>query len=316
MRTGTGWIVPLLLAMLAAPGRSQIQVEMTRPTTDALLVGDATTITLDIRTPAKVSLPSSPKTLLTTAILDSGLEILEQHEEVRPVEKDMVHHVVSATVSAYTTGTFVIPSFGIEYRTDGKDGKVETAAMPLEVKSLLVPGTPLDIRGPGRPEIFQPSLPWGIAGGVTGGLALLLMIAWRLMRKKEPVVVIPPPLPPYDEAMKRLRELSLENLPAGGQVKEHCDRLSDIVRWYLARLDLATMDQTTDELMSDIRQKPMPLGSADQLAKLLSTCDQAKFARFEPGGRMLDELESSTRSFLDLMRPSEKVGEEEAHGAR
>jgi len=293
----------LLILAMSSITRAQVQVDFTVATTDVIRIGQPTALTFHWIGPRDTELVSSPATLVTTALIDAGLEILDQDRQQRDLPEQRREDVLSTSVSAYTTGTFTVPALTVSYRSPGEEVKsLRTQPISLQITSVLQPEDLLEIRGPGQVGGFDSGLPkkW-IALGI--GLFSILLILFHMFRKPATPPPPPPPKPPYDEAIENLNALLGEHLIDKGQIKEHCDRLSDVVRFYLTRLELSSMDQTTDELLSGLDSSHMALGSFKSLKGILETCDSAKFARYEPGQRFLDDLTDRTRSFLELTRP-------------
>jgi hypothetical protein len=127
------------------------------------------------------------------------------------------------------------------------------------------------------------------------GFLLLVVLAWLIWRyiKKRRMLAeaedLPPAprTPPYEEAVKRLRKLSEMPLGNEASTKLFYIELSDLIRTYYARtLHIPAMEQTTRELMADLKAKSEPphvLVTEEALQKtrnVLSEADLVKFADY------------------------------------
>jgi len=119
-------------------------------------------------------------------------------------------------------------------------------------------------------------------------LASVAMVVW-LIRKKRVLVplverVTAHRLSPYEAAISDLDELQKQHLPENGSVKLFYSRLGDILRQYLyQRLGIASLSETSEELIQQIRGQFLPGGQLADLAEALRMGDFVKFAKYRPG---------------------------------
>jgi hypothetical protein len=127
---------------------------------------------------------------------------------------------------------------------------------------------------------------WVLIGlGVLGAIALGLLLWWLWRRRPQRVLKTTPvvALTLDERALKRLRELQAEDLPAQGRRKEFYFRLSEIMREYLgSRYGFNALDLTTEELRGALRRRPTPGLDHGTLARWCDESDMVKFAKHEP----------------------------------
>jgi hypothetical protein len=218
--------------------------------------------------------------------------------------------VVSAPVTTFTTGVHRIAPVTVSYKQGGQAKTASTPEMVVPVQSLL--GPKLDIKpihGP-VPYRFQLVVP-GWFWAVLAFLAAALML-W--FRRRPAGAAIPIPLAPDIEAFRRIDTLLSENLPGGGQVKEFCDRLSDILRQYLGRrYGLSVMGETSGELMTVLREDSrLPDEDMTRLGDFLEQCDLAKFAKHQPTDESLGQLVGSAREIVVHTAPAPQTPAQQA----
>jgi len=113
------------------------------------------------------------------------------------------------------------------------------------------------------------------------GAALLIIILVLVFRKKKkPVVtIVEQPVDAYKEAMTKLETLLLEK-PAA---KQYYSRLVDIFRVYvLSKTGIHSLQNTTDDLVSQLRGLQISKEQFEQLSQSLRLSDFVKFAKYIP----------------------------------
>jgi hypothetical protein len=204
----------------------------------------------------------------------------------------------------FTTGVHRVAAVNIDYRdAAGNKHSASTPEMVVPVQSVLPAGKvePRDVKAP-VPYPFALALPpwaWGLIVALGG------LVVWLLMRRRPvPAVVAPPPLPADEEAFRKIDALLAENLLRNGQVKEFCDRLSDVLRHYLGRrFGLQSMGDTYYELLAALELQPQltPEDHAE-LTRFLDACDLAKFAKARPDEAQLTALVEAARGLITRTR--------------
>jgi hypothetical protein len=135
------------------------------------------------------------------------------------------------------------------------------------------------------PNPFAHWFVWIVAAVSLGSVALVI----GLVRKKKGLkLLIPrqtaPRLSPFEEAIAQLDELERQHMPENGSVKLYYSRLGDIFRMYLyRRMGIASLAETSEEIISELRRSPLPAPSFAELAEALRMSDFVKFAKYQPG---------------------------------
>ena len=121
---------------------------------------------------------------------------------------------------------------------------------------------------------------------IGGGILLLIVLIYLLTRKKKKKVIEPSRqeiIDPYTEAMRQLDALKKENLPGKNEAKLYYSRLTDIFRVYIEkRKDIHSLQQTTDDLVRQLKSIQLSEQDYNQLAQALRLSDFVKFAKYIP----------------------------------
>ena len=126
---------------------------------------------------------------------------------------------------------------------------------------------------------------------------------WYWMRKgkqkQEVPEYVPPPPAPHEWAYAALDELAARRLWQGGNVKEHYSLLTGILRGYLERrFGIHALEQTSDEIIEQLKMLQLSNGTLQDTASLLSISDLIKFAKADPGIDLHAQAIERVRSFV------------------
>ena len=115
---------------------------------------------------------------------------------------------------------------------------------------------------------------------IGGGILLILLLAILLRKPKKPAVKpAPPPIDPCKQALEQLEKLRREKLTP----KAYYSGLTDVFRVYVEkRKGVHSLQQTTGDLVMQLRSIGMDEGMFKQLADTLQLSDLVKFAKYEP----------------------------------
>ena len=178
-------------------------------------------------------------------------------------------------ITSFDSGHWVIPSLVL-----GEN--IVTDSIPIDVGfSPFNPEQPYhDIKEiiEVTPEEKKEKPQWWY---LLAGAALLLIILVLIFRKKKkPVVtVVEPPVDPYKEAMTQLEKLQKEKPEA----KQYYSKLVDIFRIYvLNKTGIHSLQNTTDDLVSQLRELKIPKEQFEKLSQSLRLSDFVKFAKYIP----------------------------------
>lgn len=126
-------------------------------------------------------------------------------------------------------------------------------------------------------------------------LALAAVAVWlfRKWRRREVAAAPVPELPADFVALRALDEIERMNLLEAGELKKHYTLVVDTLRVYLEkRFGVVAMDQTTDEILRDLRRGDS--GDPD-IEPLLREADLVKFAKHRPE-------DAAARGLVDRVR--------------
>lgn len=178
-------------------------------------------------------------------------------------------------ITSFDSGHWVIPSLVL-----GEN--ISTDSIPVDVGfSPFNPEQPYhDIKEiiEVTPEEKKEQPKWWYL--LAGAVLLLIILILIFRKKKKPVVnLVAPPVDPYKEAMTQLEKLQKEKPEA----KQYYSRLVDIFRVYvLNKTGIHSLQNTTDDLVSQLRGLKIPKEQFDQLAQSLRLSDFVKFAKYIP----------------------------------
>ena len=204
-------------------------------------------------------------------------------------------------ITSFDSGQWVIPSYTLP-----QSENLKTDSIIINVGFLPMDSTKdyNDIK-----EIIEVNaakkqdLTWYYAGG---GLLLLLILIYFLTRKKkkkeqQSAAVAEKIIDPYTAALEQLDQLQRENLTAKEATKEYYSRLTDIFRIYVERRkNLRSLQQTTDDLVTQLKSINLGKELYNQLSQSLRLSDFVKFAKYIP-------TESDNRNVFDTIKKSIQV---------
>ena len=117
---------------------------------------------------------------------------------------------------------------------------------------------------------------------LAGGAVLLALLLYLLFRKKKTIPAAKPAVirDPYKEAMEKLGLLTRQR----PEIKQYYAVLADTFREYThASRQIYSLQQTTNELVAQLRELQMPEENFKTLAAALRLSDWVKFAKYQPG---------------------------------
>jgi hypothetical protein len=222
------------------------------------------------------------------------------------------------TLTGFDSGQWKVPAFA--FRVVRGDSAHTLPSLTTDSLFIRVNTVAVDTSRPFRPIKQIRGVPFNILAYwyyILGGLVLLALLAYLIFFRKKKTERKPektvPAEPPYEQAMKSLHGLEAEKLWQQNRVKDYYTRLTDILRLYIERqFSVKAMEQTTDEILRDIRPVTRLNQQQDNLRYILTTADLAKFARLQPAP---EEHEASLRKAYELLewtRPRQEEKGQEA----
>lgn len=212
------------------------------------------------------------------------------------------------TLTSFDSGHWEIPPMRFEVFTGANTTPDSAITLPvgIDVNTVAVDTT----------KAFKPikavqSVPWNIwdywlyiAIGIT--IVLVAIGIWWYLRtrpKKEKVINIPT-VSPYEIATQELKVLKEEKLWQQGDIKQYYTRLTDILRTYFEhQFSIAALEQTSEELLQNIKPVTKLNQQRDKLRGLLAIADLAKFAKLQPTADEHEECMQKAEEILEWTKP-------------
>ncbi len=262
-----------------------------------IFIGDQTSLHVEIGQPAggvvQLLLPVVPKESAIEFLKQSKWDTLQKSSTTLRLRKDFVF-------TAWDSGFQRVPAIPVVYLKDGRQDTVFTNDLPIEVKIPQVDTALADIKPIlHEPAKWQDYLPYLLGIG-----ALLLVIAMLLaMRRRKAIQVESPPpqlaLPPHELALQKLAVLKKQKHWQQGQVKEYHSELTFILREYLEnRYGIQALEQTTDEILAQLKNLNFSSSLSGKLDQLLQTADLVKFAKAQPPADFHDQAMTYVEEFI------------------
>lgn len=302
------WCLMLCLAGLTYSGKAQdIRVEARLDQT-RIKLGDQTILRLLAHVPvnAQVDFPVLADTI------SSKVQIVEMGRTDTLANKNNPGiQTISRqyTITSFDAGLHMIPS----YTFTGKEGKLSTQTLPLEVMEVKVDTTKAiyDIKEPLAVSYsFMDWLRdnWKLVLGLVIGILVLAVLIWYFIKKwrNKPVRVEPdkPAVPLHTMALNKLNALRNGKLWEQGQVKRYHSELTDIIREYLERrYGINAMEQTSEEIFAGLRHLHITEQNMHKLRQMLLLADLVKFAKANPLSNENEQSMDNAISFVMNTRP-------------
>ena len=272
---------------------------------DAVRIGDAVTLTVEVTAAAGVE--------LLMPVFGASLErfaILEFVPRERIDEAGRTIATQRYRLQAPASGEHTIPPITIEFvdRRPGQRAAPEdedafellTERLSFTVDSIVPETAGTDLKPPLGPldevDLLQtPRWPWAAAGGAVVLAAVIIVLIGRRMRSRTRHKT------PYEVAVARLDALEAAPRPGAGAMDGFFVELSDIVRHYLEdRFGLHAPELTTEEFLDVAATSPdLQRNHRGFLQTFLQSADQVKFARHVPQAPDVETALSAVRAFLE-----------------
>lgn len=299
------------LLFTGGPLLAQVRAKATVDSTH-MLIGDQVKLYLDVAAPAGGELPP----LNLEKLGEDPVEFIRQSDWEAVGDGGRFRKTLVFTV--WDSGQHYVPPVPVVFLQNGKADTAFTNDIPVEVGTIPAPEL-ADIKDIiEEPETWRDYLPLIIGAGVLFLAGLLVFLGLRMKTKQEamPKTPPPPPLPPHELAMKNLGILRGEKLWQKGEVKTYHSRLTHIVREYLeGRYKIQALEQTTDEILAQMRKNALPQNLTEKMTALLQTADLVKFAKAEPPAEYHEQAMKMAEEFVEETKKMTS-GEVGADGSR
>ena len=270
-----------------------------------ITVGDRIRYEIDVTCPASghVELPSVLGNLGSFEVKDYNI-LNDTLADGRITAKHMF------TISTFTVGAYALPPQRVEYRERNDTTALVLYTQPTEIKvKRTSPETEKDIADIADVAAISEPLPWGAIGLGLVVAALIGFLLWRKFRAKALLkAAAAPPLPPYEEALKRLQDLRAQQLPGQNRAREFAFELSEILRNYVGRrYGIEALESTTEEFLEKSKTLPLTGAEKDWLRAFCQSLDPLKYATSRIGEieaeRMMREMEDFAERTQPVPRP-------------
>lgn len=192
------------------------------------------------------------------------------------------------TISAFEPGKFRIPPFTIELNED----TFKTPELNLLVETVEVDTSKgiVDIKPIYQVEYSFTEMAadwfkkyWYILAGIATAVAIFFLFRLLRNRKKEEPQPEAPKIPAHITALEKLNSLIVQERWRDEDKKGFYSELTDTVRRYLEeRFDIYAMEQTTNEIIQNLKNADLEDSDKQYLKKILNRADLVKFAKFKP----------------------------------
>ncbi|NND95467.1 MAG: hypothetical protein HKN45_11425 [Flavobacteriales bacterium] len=213
-------------------------------------------------------------------------------------------------VTSWDSGYYAIKPISLKY--GDKDYKTEAMLLSVNTVEVDTTAAPMDI----KPIYEEPfsfkdwlSQNWPYIVGLIAIIALIYFIV-RQIRKRTEQFPVPEPvriIPAHEKALARLKALQEREAHEQDDKKLYYSELTEALRTYLEeRYKVNALEQTSSEILNDIRYIGLDSGSNDYLRSLLITADMVKFAKEKPASSM---AQNHLQRAIDFVEQTKNVSE-------
>jgi len=237
-----------------------------------------------------------------------GMFEIKGYDFPEPIEKDgIVTERFDFEIAVFDTGKFTIPPFPVAYFEKDTSAYqiIEASAIDIFVASLLSGDDAPELKDIKPPIDFPFNyLFWISLFGIIILLAVLVFFGYRFWNQRRERGYLfkppPPPQPAHVVAFNSLNELFKSDLLSLNKYKEFFSELSEIIRTYLeGRYFILAMEETTYEILNDLKNHMDDGELSRSLSELLSLSDMIKFAKYIPVDEEVETSKNDAWNFVD-----------------
>ncbi len=301
----------LMLPFLAGSALAQGPVPQARLDTNTIRVGEQARLTLEVpyrvdQGPVNIVWPVVTDTLSAhiRVVHDGGIDTVLADRDNDPYAFIQRR---TLTITSFDSGYWAIRPFPFRIN----DAAVESDPLLITVETIPVDTTQAfrDIK-----PIYEVPFDlldwlrqhWTYLAGGAAVLALLILLARRLGRRREapPVVPLQPELPLHQRMLNALDTIEQRKLWQQGRVKEYQSEVTDLLRGYVEeRYAVPALERTTEELMGELRVSALPESERQLLGNILRLADMVKFAKYTALPAENEQLMTAARGFIQRTMP-------------
>ena len=210
------------------------------------------------------------------------------------------------TITKYDSGRAIFPGVPILYSVPGDTAPHTATTNPLllTISTVAVDTTKefKDVKPPLSISLTFAEIATYL--GIILLISALVYFIYRYWKKKQAQktgqVYVPPPRPAHTMALEELAMLKEKKLWQQGLIKEYYTEGTEIIRRYFERrYRFMALEQTTDEIMGDLRRHVQAPEVLSQTESLLRRADLVKFAKYQPGIPEHEKLMSDAFELVD-----------------
>lgn len=259
----------------------------------------------------KVAFPNLPDSLNHLEIVSrTSLDTTGSNEQQRLWKQTI-------TLTSFDSGRWELPpmKFEVFSVTDGSYDSVFTDPIFIDVNTVAVDTS----------KAFKPIKPlrrvaWNLLDYWPYLLGILLLVTAVVLyfvywHKRKPAPKPAPAVParsPYEIAMAELAQLEKDK-PWNTDVKLYYTQLTDVLRQYFEQqFHIAALEQTTAELMQNIKPVTVLNQQRDKLQSILTLADLAKFAKLQPSPQEHEDCLQKAIAVVEWTKPSATAAPVEA----
>jgi len=262
------WIGALALNLSAEPSQLTTVFVPKR-----LTVGDPFSLTL------KFSADNDVR--ITGPLADSlGPFVILGQKERTKANRGRNEHFYEMKLAGFKPGSFNLPVFVFLLARGERLDTLRSDTLKVVISSVL-PEKMTDINDLKAAEAFPNHWLWIVPLSLAA-LAGLGYWGWRLYLKLKKIrQEMVSPLSPWDEALRALEQIPMEEWLDREQYKRYYYTLSEITKRYLERrFGFNAVEQTTSEIISSLKLGKVP--EREGFGRFLSRADLVKYAKIVP----------------------------------
>jgi hypothetical protein len=293
-------LVAISVFLLYGTSRAQEVAAEARVDSTDYLIGDWITVHIEITHPQ------------AAAIRGLAADSLHPFQVINRLLLDRKSETTTTTglvVAMFDSGTAILPPVSVLYSLpdDTTLLRAQTNQLILKVHRIPVDTAQAikDVKPPLSISLTFAEIAL-IVGGVLliAGLVFLLYRYWKKkQQKKTGEVYVPPPRPAHVVALEELAILKERKLWQQGFIKQYYSEVTEILRRYFEnRYGIMALEQTTDEIMDDLRKQIYASEVLKENEVVLRRADLVKFAKFQPGIPEHQEMLNVAYDIVDKTR--------------
>lgn len=244
-----------------------------------------------------------------------------QQEWMRPEKEEgasLNQWELRVQIAWYRLGEKSVPPIELTgTRTDGTRQTFTTPELYLEIVKMLDDEDEKIAPAKAQVDMNPPPIWPFMAGGLLLlALVVALIVYFLAKRKKAPAEKLAPLLPPDEEALARLHELTHGGLLKQGRVKEFYVSINLIIRHYYGRLwNIQAEEMTSLETEAWLDEKVgLPAEFSLVNRSFQELCDRVKFAKHDPMESENKEAVNGAYQIISLLKPRPREDDHVAVG--